>query len=173
VAGASMTIVKDDAFKVLDNIVSRAKDPTAFIKTNLFRIYQIAQQRRWMSEGASENETWKPLNPKYAEYKRRRYGGGVSKRDGTKWPSYPGAGKKINIATSRLAGSVIGRDSGFDLGVGEQRVKVTPTSLYVGTVVPYAKEVDDVRNIFHFSKMTINNMKSAYAQFIAHNKKGF
>ena len=174
--------------KNLTSMLDRGKETRAYLNRVVYPQYQKAQQKRWMTEGASEGQKWKPINPDYAEYKLRRYGGGTKyewiggqgegrpwKPDG-KWPVFPGKGSKLLIATGRLVSSVIGPvASGNALfksgGTSEHKKVVGRTSITIYTSVEYAKEVSKVRPFMRFSKKTIQKIRNDYQKWMLKGDK--
>jgi hypothetical protein len=119
----------------------------AYLNTTVYRQIQNIQMQRWVSEGGSEGQSWKPLNPRYAEWKTKKYA------------DSPGSGKKMLIATGQLASGVIGPvDGGDALGLrGPYRSHlkvVSEKEIFVGvngSLVQYAYDVNQERN---FSKIS-------------------
>ena len=173
--GVSMKATQNKIAEKLDFMARNAKDARGFINRVLYRQYQNAQITRWMTEGASENQKWAPLNPSYALRKKRMYGGGLKYRYypslkltrpiGT-YPSYPGKGTKTLIATGRLVGSVIGPNKEYQEGVGDHRKIVTNSSLIVSTIVPYGSDVNKLRNFMTFAPKTIAEWKQNYKEWV-------
>lgn len=121
----------------------------------LFKGDDSAQAQRWMSEGASEGEPWRPLTAAYAKRKLKKHA-----KD-------PGGGTKLLVATSRLLDANTGRpDQGGDLN------KIVMNGvLHVRIGVPYAKFVNKQREIRHFSSGTYQNVKRAVRQYFSDRMK--
>lgn len=107
-----------------------------------------AQRMRWASEGASEGDSWRALNPLYAMQKLKRFA------------SFPGAGRKMLVATSRLVKSVTGDE------MADHYKLVTDRSLETGTRVGYAKYVDEDRPFTKLGKATIQNLTDQLNAYI-------
>jgi hypothetical protein len=160
----------------LEAMVSRGKDSRAFFARVAYPMYQARQMKRWMTENASEGETWKPLNTKYAEWKRINFAG------------YPGNGEKTLIRTSRLIVGVIGRvlqgnpesieqsaegkfseKGSMGMAVSGRApghfVLIDERSMVVSTDVPYSKFVCERRPFFDFNPQFKKDIKKRYAQW--------
>lgn len=172
---------KYDAFKdpkgVIAQMVQAAKDPRTFLVRVAYPAYQNAQRERWMTEGASQGSSWKPLNPAYRKYKLRRYGGGTKYNwiggqgqgrpwvpAGT-WPTYPGKGSKMMIATNTLYASVTG-----DSTKNHRRV-IDNRSMKIFTTVEYSEDVDKVRSFTIFKDSFIKDLQLQYEAYVAHGGK--
>lgn len=101
-----------------------------------------------MTENASEGGAWQALNPKYVARKLKKF------------VDYPGGGRKMLIATNRLVNSVTGDQK------TEHYKLVTNTTLEVGTLVPYAKYVNDKRNFTDLSDKTIEDLATKLRGYI-------
>ena len=112
----------------LKNLTLRSNSLTSFLNKNVVAQYRNLQRKRWMTENQSEAGTppWMPLNPTYRTRKLKQF------------QSYPGRGTKMLVATNTLFKSVIGPGEGF-------RKIVTPKQLILGTTIPYATHVDELR----------------------------
>ena len=180
------TIKTDELGEMLKGMESKAKNLRPWINRWLYPYMMNVQRKRFMTEGVSEGNRWSALNPKYAAWKMRRYGGGIKykwvgggatkdstgkstgfDRSGQKrpwqeagtYPNYPGNGKKINIATGRLLASLLGE------GPGHYKL-VEPTRLTIGTSVPYAKSVDEARSITELSKYTLEQISKNLSSYL-------
>lgn len=111
-----------------------------------------AQRIRWASENASEGSSWPQLNPSYATAKLKRFA------------AFPGGGRKMLIATGRLVESVTGDNTKDHYKLVEER------RLTVGTMVGYAKYVDEDRNFTTFGKATKDNLTKRLNQYIQEGK---
>ena len=130
----------------LEGMVDRSQRTQAYLNRVVYRQYRNAQRKRWMTEGASEGDKWKRLNPKYAEWKKKKF------------KTYKGAGKKMLIATGELMESVIGPK-------GSHKKIVTDTSIEVAWSTPYSVYVDEVRNFTEFSDETMQKIYDGLAEF--------
>jgi hypothetical protein len=102
--------VKFDAFDAkMQKIMSRARDLSSYFDTVVFRQYQNAQKKRFMTENASEGAPWAALNSKYAVGKLKMY-----KR-------FPGGGRRMLIATNALSNAVTGSDPTLSRKLAEPR----------------------------------------------------
>lgn len=128
-------------------MLDRSKKTKAYLDRVIYRQYQNAQRKRWISENSSEGIVWSRLNPKYAESKKKRFA------------AYPGQGTKMLIATGQLQSDVIGGGSGH-------RKIVTDDSIAINWTTPYAVAVDSVRTFSTFGEKTMDEMYSGIAKFI-------
>lgn len=157
----------------LEEMATRAKSPQTYLNTVFLEDYRNAQRQRWMTENSSEGATWERLNPAYAAYKLKRYGGGPKYKTGKRgegrwvpdgsWPSYPGGGRKMLIATGDLFQSVIGPGKGFNK-------IVTDRSIIIATSIDYAPMVNRLRPFMRFSQQRIKFWMAGYKKYIS---KGF
>jgi len=108
------------------NLTMRSNSLTSFLNKNVVAQYRNLQRKRWMTENESETGQWMPLNPTYRTRKLKQF------------QAYPGRGTKMLVATNTLFKSVIGPGEGF-------RKIVTPKQLILGTAIPYATHVDELR----------------------------
>lgn len=108
-----------------------------------------AQRQRWASQNATEGGSWRPLNPSYAIRKLKKFA------------DYPGGGRHMLVATSRLVNSVTGDEK------TEHYKVVTNNRLEVGTIVPYAKYVDEDRNFTTLGDQTIQALKASLAAYVS------
>lgn len=144
----ALTISVDGIRKTLSRMVGRAQLVEGWLNRVAYPMIIEAQRMRWASEGASEGDSWKPLNPRYESQKLKRF------RD------YPGSGRKMLIATSRLVDSVTGDST------KEHYKLVSDRSLEVGSTVPYAKFVDDERNFTELSDQTTQTIADKLSDYI-------
>lgn len=107
-----------------------------------------AQRLRWMTQGASEGEGWAPLNPSYARYKLRKFA------------EFPGSGRKILIATGNLVNSVTGDDR------KDHYKLVKENRLEVGTLLSYARFVNEARNFTDLGPDTEHKLATGLRDYI-------
>lgn len=178
--------VQDGIQRNLKGLVQRERALRAYLNTTVYRQYQNAQLKRWMTEGASEGRQWAPLSRKYAVYKRLRYGGGPRftwvggsgegrpwVRAGN-WPTYPGAGTKMLIATGRLVSGVIGPMKngsifGMSASAKDHRKIVGARSIEIRYVVPYGQDVHSRRNFEGLSENTNRLIVKDLMRFLVNN----
>lgn len=141
----------------LQGMLDRSKAVQGYLNRNVYRQYQNAQRARWMSENDSEGAKWKALDPKYAARKK------------IKFASYPGAGSKMLIATSRLFSAVVGEGSNSE-GKSEHRKTATSKSLEIKWSTPYAVYVDDARPFSEFGDKTMQEIYDGLAKFLIENE---
>lgn len=171
--------VTDNITPQLKALLERAKSKQAAF-ARIYPVYQAAQLQRFVTENSSEGAPWDKLDPKYAEYKLRRYGGGArrasKKRPAGEWRTWPGAGRKMLIGTSSLAGAVIGPgDHGME-GVDHHRAIFTDTSMTIrvdtggvnaeGSQFEYPEHVAEHRPFFVFSDATEEQMRDQMRRYI-------
>lgn len=162
--------------KKLEDMLTRAKSTQA--SARIYPLYQLLQTERFKTENASEGAKWEPLNREYSAYKLRRYGGGTIKRgrrSGERFGAYPGAGTKMLIGTSTLAGAVIGPGSPF-FGVSQHTALFRPYSMQItvnlsgvnaeGKPFNYPEYVAEKRPFMTFSPASISKMKETLQQYL-------
>jgi hypothetical protein len=166
-------MVRKGVVEGLERMIDRKNALQGYLARNVYRRYQKAQMERFKTEGASEGPTWKPLSPKYAARKKIIYGGGPKHKfvggsgegrpwepDGN-WPSYPGKGTKMLIATGRLQKSVIGQE------LKDHRVLVTGSKIEVSSTVPYGGYVEETRMVMsELSQETTDEMLEGIMKFL-------
>ena len=141
-------ISPDGAGNKLRGMLNRAGLVRGWLNRVAYPLIIEAQRIRWASEGASEGGSWPALNPAYAIYKLKKFAG------------YPGGGRKMLIATGRLVDSVTGDNT------KEHYKLVEDKRLSVGTMVGYAKYVDEARPITKLSSATIQVLKRSLNQYL-------
>lgn len=121
-------ITQDGIGDLLRGMLGRFESIRGFLDRVIYPEVVQLQRERWMTENASQGEVWAPLKPEYAKYKLKKFS------------AYPGAGTKLLIATGALVDSMTGD--------GKDHWKlVTDTRLEVGSLVAYAKYVNQARDI--------------------------
>lgn len=154
---AAITSISKTIEKRLEAMVEQARMTRAFLERVVYQEYLKAQRKRWMTEGASDGwgalEKWKPLNAKYAAWKKRRFA------------SAPGGGTKMLIASMRLFNAVIGK------GDGHKKL-ISDKSIVIGVDVPYAKYVNSARPFFVFSDEMMDGLRDKYKKFITSRQGG-
>ncbi len=149
----SLTISVDGIGDYLKKMISRAGQVRGWLNRVAYPKIIKAQQMRWITEGASEGDGWAPINPTYARYKLRKYA------------DYPGAGRKLLIATGRLYQGMTGENR------ADHYKLATETTLEVGTTVSYAKYVNETRNIVELSPETVESLVSGLSEYIMTGKE--
>lgn len=173
----SLSPIENQLQERLSKILDRGKSSQG-AAARIFPLYQRLQTRRFETQNASEGSPWPSLNPKYAAYKLKRYGGGAKGRGKEKegvWQSWPGAGRKTLIGTSTLAGAVIGRGSSFE-GVDKNRQIYKPYSLQItvdtsgtnaeGKPFNYPQFVAKTRPFMEFSAASKEQMKTVMKSYL-------
>lgn len=172
--------------KLANEMSLRARTLRPFWMRVVYPYYQEVQMERWMTEGKSQTDRWPALNEKYRKWKERRYGGGARYRwiggqgvGGTKfdsqgrprpweehgtWKLYPGAGRRMMVATGALANSVIGK--GFGDQAKGHYVLATNKALTIGTRIPYASHANDKRPFFRFKLAFHQKIRRAAEHYI-------
>lgn len=165
---ASLKTTSAGITKRLDSMMSRSQALEGFINRVIYPLYQNYQRRRWMDQNAKQTGQWDALNPSYAARKKIMYGGGPKHewvggrtpwRVKGQWPSYPGQGTKMMIATGRLFKGVIGES-------GEHKKIVTTKSLRIFTTVPYASYADEARDFSTFDRAFKRDILRQTMQYI-------
>ena len=138
----------DGISNTLNHMLDRGKLARGWLNRYAYPKLIEAQRMRWASEGASEGDSWVPLNPSYAIRKLKKYA------------AYPGSGTKMLVATGRLVESVTGDNQ------KEHFKFVTDTELQMGTIVPYAGYVSEVRDIVGLGDETIQDLKDSLREYL-------
>lgn len=120
------------------------------------------QRRRWQTEGQSEGVKWAPISS--LEYKKRKL---------KKFADYPGAGRKLLIATARLGYSMT-QDKYLrsEAARADDHYKIVSGSkLEMGTFVPYARyQEEQGRDITTLSEATKDGLSESLAEYIQSGK---
>lgn len=151
--GVSLTTVVNGIGNSLDGMIKRQNALRSYLNSNVYRQYQNAQRKRWMTQNNSEGDQWKPLNPDYAKRKLKKFA------------DYDGAGTKQLVGTGRLVQSVVGPST-------DHRKLVTNRSIEIATVVPYGKYVSDIRPFMTFGDETIEKIVLGIMKFLVKNRLG-
>lgn len=130
----------------IQGMLDRSKSMQSYLNRVVYKQYQNAQRKRWMTENASEGTRWSPLNPKYREYKKKKFA------------AFDGRGTKMLIATDRLYKSVIGPGADHGKLVSDKRIEITWKT-------PYAVYVDEKRPFTEFGEQTMEQIYDGLAQF--------
>ena len=139
--------------KSLNDLLNRTLGIRTYLNTVVYDQYKNAQRKRWMTEGASEGESWKQLDPKYAAWKMRKFA------------NKPGGGRKMLIATGRLFAAVVGEAAGEGQKT-EHRKIVTNKSIEIAWTTPYAPYVDEIRDFSEFGDRTTEDIEEGIADYI-------
>jgi hypothetical protein len=132
----------------LKEMQRRAGLMDGFLNRVVYPAYQNAQAGRWLSENSTEGTPWKSLDPKYQEYKLKKYA------------KFPGSGHQMLIATQKLFESVVGKSR------KNHRKIVKRGSLRVYTTLPYAKYVDKERDFTEFGQAFYDNIKRRWMRYV-------
>jgi len=122
-----MRVIRNGILDYLQGVAGRAKLPQGWLNRVGYPMVINFQIARWQTEGASEGVLWKRLNERYRISKLERF------------KDYPGAGKKMLVATNRLYPSMTGREESYKL--------VTNSRIEAGSFVPYGNDVNQERDI--------------------------
>lgn len=160
---ARLKKVRDDFEETRKKMLDASNSQGALAR--IYKVYQRFQTERFKTQNASEGRAWAPYKrADYAEYKRKRF------------KSYPGAGSKMLIATSTLAGAVIGRGDHPFYGVDKHRAIFKKNSMEIfvdqtgenkaGKPFTYPSVVNEERPFMEFNEEHLNEMKEELAQFV-------
>lgn len=144
------TVVVDGIGDHLKQMLDRANLAQGWLNRVAYPEILRVQRLRWQTEGSSQGEKWAPIkNDSYKRSKLKRF------RD------CPGGGSKLLIATARLVQSMTGENK-------EEHWKlVTPKRLETGTIVPYAKYIEDNgRDITTLSEETAATLADSFMKYI-------
>lgn len=132
----------------LNGMLDRTRLVTGWLNRVAYPMIIKDQRLRWQTEGSSEGASWEPLNPRYARVKLKRFA------------AYPGAGRKMLVATSRLVSGMTGDNT------SDHYKLVQDTRIYVGTTIAYAKFVDEKRDITQLSDSSVDEIVSGLADYL-------
>lgn len=144
--------VTDSVTEHLMSLIDRSRASQGYFARNVYRDYQNSQRERWRTEGQSEGYQWEQIDPEYRKRKLKRFA------------SYPGAGSKMMIATSKLQGSVIGLG---EYGTSNHRALFANTYMEVSTTLSYAPYVAEKRTIMDFAEKTIDEWERKLTDFVS------
>lgn len=143
-----VTISVNGIANTLNAMAERSKLVTGWLNRVAYPELLKVQRVRWQTEGSSEGEKWDELNPSYRTAKLRKF------RD------YPGGGRKMLVATSRLVGSMTGDNK------AEHWKLLKGNELQMGSIVPYAGFVDDSRDITSLGDATVDRLVRSLRAYI-------
>lgn len=143
-------IVKD-LERMIQN--TQGQSITAYFNRVFYPRYQRAQIRRWKTKNKSEGLEWKPLDPKYKEWKS------IAFKD------YPFSGKKILIREGELFRSVVGDSKTY------HRKLISRFGIFIATTLDYAGHVDEIRTFSTWSDKTHKQWKKDLSTHIRKNKR--
>lgn len=143
-----LTVSTDGISRQLNSMLSRSGLVRGWLNRVGYPLVIEAQRLRWASEGASEGESWEPLNPRYATRKLK------------KWKAAPGGGRKMLIASGKLVDSVTGDNT------ADHYKLVENTKMEVGSLVLYAKWVNEKRNFVRLGPNTIKTLSDKLNQYL-------
>jgi hypothetical protein len=153
--------IQDDLEPKLQQLLTRAKSTQS--SARLYPLYQQLQTQRFMTQGASEGFAWTGLSKEYEKYKEKKYS------------KYPGGGRKLLIATSTLAGAVIGPGSPFE-GTDKHRAIFKPYQMQIsveqsgvnaaGKKFNYPQYVAEKRPFMKFSDKSIELLKESLKKYL-------
>lgn len=132
----------------LKGMADRSRLVTGWLNRVAYPKLIAVQRMRWQTEGKSEGDQWATLNPNYREYKLKRF------RD------YPGGGRKMLVATTRLVTSMTG-----DVKTEHWKL-VQGHKLEVGSKVPYGQYVDADRDTTSLSDETVSELIDGLLDYI-------
>lgn len=158
---SQITLVKNGLKDRLDQMLDKANMQGAAAR--IYPLYQKIQTQRFQTKNSSEGRVWPELSPPYADYKLKRF------------KSAPGGGRKTLIATSTLAGAVIGPGSPFK-GIDKHIALFTRYSMQIkvnmsgsndaGKPFDYPQYVAETRPFMSFSDSSRQKMKDELKKFI-------
>ncbi len=159
--------------------LSKAQDGRAWLARVAYPRYQNAQVERWQTQNTSQGAKWPDNKGWYKNWKLIGFGGGPKYKKGPpgRWaragtyPTYPGRGRFVMIATAKLVSSVIGQSSSGDFvnnseGLSAHRRIIGPQSLEVFTTVDYAEKVAVDRPFMSFSDKFVDELRANYQNWM-------
>lgn len=155
-ATTGMRKQNDPLTAALEGMLTRANTVQAYLNRVVWRQYQDAQQKRWITENSSEGASWKKLTPAY------------EKRKKTIYASFPGAGNALMVATGKLSSGAMGRDSQYFY----KEVTSKGMKVYVNRdALPYAAYVAEDRPYMEFGQDTMNTIVKGLGDFMIEGKE--
>lgn len=143
-----LTISTDGIGNFLRGMTEKASLTRGWLNRVAYPTIINAQRMRWASENATEGSSWTALNQLYANRKLRKYA------------SYPGAGRKMLIATGRLVAGVLGDNQ------NDHYKLVSDNRLEVGTTIPYAGYVNEARNFTDLGPATVADLDQRLRDYL-------
>lgn len=148
----------NEVFTRQEAMVQVQSASVTFFRRALYPLYRIKMEQRWISQNASEGQTWKSVSEKWKEKKIA-----LRNKDAAKYPG----GDKLMVFTSTLFKAVVGRDKTY------HRLAITPKEMKVSTTLPYAPYVNDVRPFTGFGDVTNDEIRTKLSRFLLNSlKKG-
>ena len=151
--------LEDKVSTSLEALKARGKSGRTFINAYAYPKYIEHQMLRWDSQNWG---SWPALNPKYAEYKKRKFA------------QFPGQGERMMIATGKLYQSVIGENRKYHVKI------ITENELIVGikfggkNEMEYARFANELRPFMSFKesndKAFIKDLKERYQKYLRGGK---
>lgn len=143
--------VRDDFEQLPKKALSLEAAIQGWFMRNLLPMYKNAQIQRWMTQNASEGETWKPISSSWIKRKQA-----LKIKDEERYPG----GQAVMIFTKTLFKAVTTIDRKFS------RVLATSKTFTVATTLPYAKYANAQRPFVGFGKSTDDKFKNEMTKFI-------
>lgn len=155
-ATLSLRKVQDGIGDDLRAIVSRGRNASAYLDRVIWPAYQQAQVDRWASENSSQGPRWNALSPSYAKSKPKRFA------------AYPGGGRALMVATSRLSQGAQGRDTAYFMRSITDKTITVAINL---SALPYASYPAKTRPFMNFSDEQISEWTDGVAQYVMKGKR--
>lgn len=144
-------LVRNDAQKLFEASLTMPKAIQSWMARKGYPMYQRAQEKRWITGGASEGDSWKALKSSYVTWKNK-----MLAKDPARYPG----GARILVLTGDLFKSVSGKELTF------HRAIFTDKGFSVATTIPYAKYVNEKRHFVGFGTITTEKIKTDLKQFV-------
>ena len=151
--------LEDKVSESLKSLMARGKSGKAFIQAYAYPKYLEHQMLRWASQNWG---SWPALNPKYAEYKKRKFA------------NYPGQGERMMIATGKLYQSVIGENKKYHVRIITENELIVGINLGGKNELEYARFANELRPFMDFKtsqdKSFIKDLKEKYTNYLRGGK---
>jgi hypothetical protein len=152
--------LKSQEYSILANLhemVERFNKAPAYLNRVVYRTYQNRQRKRFQTMNVSEGQQWPELNPKYKEWKKKKFASAF------------GGGTKMMIRTGRLFAAVSG-DAVSGVSFDHKKI-VTRSKIEVLWSTPYYEYTEDVRPVNVWDKKQDAQMYADYAKYLMGVKK--
>lgn len=134
--------------KMAQGMLSRSALPAGYLARVVYKQILQIQLDRWQSENVTQGPKWDKLTDDYAKRKLKKYA------------AYRGRGTKLLIATGALWESMTGQD------LSNHYQAISNTSIEVGTLLPYAKWVNEKRNITNLTTAQIRGFRKGFIDYV-------
>ncbi len=129
-------------------MIKRGKNVSAYLNRQLFTQFKLAQQERFQTQNASQQGSWRPLDPLYLRRRRK------------KWPA---SGNAILVRTQRMALGAQALDSSYYYKTVSDDRFILGINL---SALPYAKYPGRSRPFMSFTEETLTKWHRGISNYI-------